>query len=540
MKSIIQTLPLCGLAFSSLAFATDYTARNVEKSDLISGVYSITVKQTGTTPTVRVVSDGKKYTAIAPNQSIQWQASSRGVCRSLRKIRQYTWWINDNTKVGPNSFHQHHVKLKDKKWITSKHSDDKYESAGSIVMPVNTALANAAVASCNAKLNAEANGENAVKAFLSKDHTIYSSNNDPKLAGVVYMRCSGNNGMNTKHAHAWQNIRVNYKCEGFDFPKPKPAGMTKFKAPFALENPKVAVTPTPYNGSCPVDLNVNATIKANEGQTKVKYRWSHNNGMGPVATTTLNTNGWKSVNTVLKDIGKPKGQGGKQLNFNNNQGQQQPNQFQLKANAGINGIIKLLVLPESENNWAKAKVGSANYTVNCKTASKGKIVMPAPTKKADLVPGPTLTIHNATANWGSVLNVDASNAQGAKRGDRCRLRFAYSVKNQGQGNAGQFFSRLFEGNTQHNQSPIPKLDTGESKTVSGHIFLNDGQHVIGVFVDNKKDINESNELNNMARITVNVKNCDNDSADRPRPGTPGTPPRPKPAQHKPGSSSSLR
>jgi len=84
---------------------------------------------------------------------------------------------------------------------------------------------------------------------------------------------------------------------------------------------------------------------------------------------------------------------------------------------------------------------------------------------------------------------------------------AYDVKNKGTGAAGVFHSRLFEEGSTLHQGSINSLAPTASKKVSGTIYLPNGTHIVGVFVDNQTKVSESNEQNNKQRITVKVTNC---------------------------------
>jgi len=513
-RSAGYSICLQGMALfltATTANAGTYDPDNVVPSDLMSGIYSIKMHQTGTIPVVRVQSDGTTYTTPKPGQQVSWQGTARGVCRSKRKIRVMKWWLNDNTQHHPASYHSHHVKFVSKTWISSKSSTDKHEVAGTLSLPLPDTVGQHAVKACNDYLQAELNKGKSKKTVLSSEHLIDSDQLEyPKLAAATYLQCSESNGMNTKRAHAWQNARVNYLCEGFNFPEPVTPPSLNLSMPFILEKPKVKVEPANYTGTCPIDLEVEGTLKANKS-AKVKYRWSVNGALGPVATATLNTSGWKTVMTVLDDIGKPSNGFGKGFAAKAPKPPAQPS-FQINATPDNvhQGYVELKSLPIDETNWNKAKIShKAHYKVTCKTKpAQAKLALPGGgLKKSDLVPGKTLTIGNITANWGSTLIIDASVQGGRKRGHACELRMAYDVKNKGTGAAGVFHSRLFEEGSTLHQGSINSLAPTASKKVSGTIYLPNGTHIVGVFVDNQTKVSESNEQNNKQRITVKVTNC---------------------------------
>jgi hypothetical protein len=300
-----------------------------------------------------------------------------------------------------------------------------------------------------------------------------------------------------------------------------------------LEEPKINVTPAQYSGNCPVDIQVEGTLKANKGQEDVQYRWAHNGALGPVAIATLNTSGWKSVNTVIANIGADMSG-----NPGNKIAMPKPAKNNLQINAqGDNahsGYVELKVLPAGENNWTKAKTSAKGfYKISCKeplVAGNAKLALPPGTPNPqpdpqqpaspDLTHGPSIMIGHSTGQWGGMMNVDASVMSGRQRGDRCELRVAYDVKNIGSGNADNFVSKLFENNEGLLQSATPQLAAGQQKKNSGLIYLANGTHIIGVSVDDQEQVAESDESNNKARITVEVSNCGDttiEQTSRPRP-----------------------
>ena len=515
------------LALSTTCLGAGYAPDNVGPGDLITGIYSITTQQSDAIPQVHVKSDGTTYTAVVPGQSIKYEGSSRGVCRSKRKIRKLHWWINDNSAVGPASYYQKHHKLSEKKWVNSKINDDKKEVAGQMSLAVPANIASDAVKACNDYLKAEQNKGKSAQAVLGKSHTIKSdTHQDTRIAAVTYLQCSDDNGMNTMLAHAWQNIRIDYVCDAAPVtPKPSaPANSAKLAAPFTLEKPTLNVTPKNHTGTCPVDIKAEGTLKANQGQQQVKYRWSHNGALGPVATTTLNTSGWKAVSTTFKGIGKA-ANAQNQLGINQNNPAPQAKGFQAAGN-NINGYVELKVLAGKETDWNKAKTSDkAYYSVKCQEPIKPvkATLVPPKAGNTDLLPGPTLMLGNKSANWGTLLEVDAKTAAGpGRRGDRCEFRYQYDVLNNGSEDAGAFQSRLFEGNATLHQAAFANLKAGQKRKASGSIYLNNGTHVLGVFVDNTTSVAESNEMNNKQRISVKITNCGESQA-RPTPARPGTP-----------------
>ncbi|MBD9426220.1 hypothetical protein IB232_12870 [Pseudomonas sp. PDM15] len=495
------------LACSGAASAEDtYAPDNVTPSTMLSGIKRIEVKQTGPVPVIRVQSDGTSYTAVKPGQQVVWQASSQVECRGVRKIDRLIWWINDNSQVGPRSYHIHHQRLLQKDWITSKSKHNSHSTSGSINVPVSAKLANAAKQACNSYLKAEQAKGRDLKQILAEDKRLPATDK-PLLAGVVYLQC---NGLDDKEAHAWQHVKIETICEGYDFPNvaPKPQGLD-LAAAFALEQPKIKVEPTPYSGTCPVTLKVEGTLKANKGQQQVQYRWAHNGGLGPVYTTTLNTSGWRSVAMQLKDIGKQAGPNAKLALPNQTKGQ--PG-LQLKGHAANvhSGQVELKVLAMGESNWSKAKSAAAAYQVTCKEAPKpAPDTFTAPQPKPaqiDLSYAPALTIGNAGGQWGGSLKVDASQT-GRQREGRCELRLVYDVKNLGQAAAGAFVSRLREDQELLHNASLPGLAGGAQHKVSGLIYLGNGTHLLGLSVDDQQQVGESNESNNKARVTVEVRNC---------------------------------
>lgn len=495
------------LACSANASAEDtYAPDNVTPSTMLSGIKRIEVKQTGPVPVIRVQSDGSSYTAVKPGQQVVWQASSQVECRGVRKIDRLIWWINDNSQVGPRSFYIHHQRLLQKDWITSKSKHNSYSTSGSLNVPVGAKLANAAKQACNNYLQAEQGKGRDLKQILAQEKRLPATDK-PLLSGVVYLQC---NGLDDKEAHAWQHVKIETICEGYKFPPsvPKPQGL-ELAAAFALETPKIKVEPTPYSGTCPVTLKAEGTLKGNKGQQQVQYRWAHNGGLGPVYTTTLNTSGWRSVSTLLKDIGKPNG-GNAKLAQPQQQGQQAGLQLKAHADNVHSGQVELRVLPVGETDWNKAKRASAGYQVTCKDAPKpapDKLTAPQPRPaQIDLSYAPGLTIGTSSGQWGGTLQVDASQS-GRQREGRCELRLVYDVMNLGKSAAGAFVSRVREDQELLHHVALPGLAGGAQHKVSGLIYLGNGTHLLGLSVDDQQQVGESNESNNKARVMVDVRNC---------------------------------
>ena len=373
-------------------------------------------------------------------------------------------------------------------------------------MPVGAKLANAARQACNAHLQAELDKGRSLQQVLGQERRLPATDK-PLMAGVVFLQCGGLDG---DGAHAWQHVKVETLCEGYDFPAvaPKPQGM-ELAAAFALETPKLKVEPTPYSGACPVTLSAEGTLKGNQGQKQVQYRWAHNGGLGPVYTTTLNSSGWRSVSTPLKDIGKA---GGAQDQLTLPKPQAPQGGLQIKGHADNvhSGQVELKVLAVGEQDWSKAKSAVAAYQVTCKAAPKpapDTLAAPQPRPaQIDLSYAPGLTIGSTSGQWGGTLQVDASQS-GRQREGRCELRLVYDVMNLGQAAAGAFVSRLREDQALLHHAALSGLVGGAQHKVSGLIYLGNGTHLLGLSVDDQQQIGESNESNNKARVTVEVRNC---------------------------------
>jgi hypothetical protein len=233
--------------------------------------------------------------------------------------------------------------------------------------------------------------------------------------------------------------------------------------------------------------------------------------MGPVYTANLNTSGWRTVSTQLKDIGKAVGP---EKQIKQPAQQQQQGGLQLKAHADNvhAGLVELLVLAVGENNWSQAKRASSGYQVTCKTpvqAAPGKLAAPQPgAVQADLSYGPNLTIGTTTGQWGANLKVDASQS-GRQRENRCELRLVYDVVNLRSTPAGAFVSRVRDGQEILHSANLPGLAGNAQSKVSGLVYLANGTHVVNLVVDDQQQVAEQNEGNNQARVTVEVSNCGN-------------------------------
>ena len=79
--------------------------------------------------------------------------------------------------------------------------------------------------------------------------------------------------------------------------------------------------------------------------------------------------------------------------------------------------------------------------------------------------------------------------------------------NLGKAAAGAFVSRVREDQQLLHHAAIAGLGGSAQHRVSGLIYLGNGTHLLNLSVDDQQQVGESNESNNKARVTVEVRNC---------------------------------
>lgn len=125
-------------------------------------------------------------------------------------------------------------------------------------------------------------------------------------------------------------------------------------------------------------------------------------------------------------------------------------------------------------------------------------------KLPDITTEPALTIGGKRASWGQAVTMTASDAQRSANGV-CYFPVNYAVRNAGSPVAGSFYSTLAG-----SQVPAPTGRTwppmGQNAVVSqtDSVALKPGQNVLTLTMDQRNQVKESNENNNVFRLTVTL------------------------------------
>jgi hypothetical protein len=124
----------------------------------------------------------------------------------------------------------------------------------------------------------------------------------------------------------------------------------------------------------------------------------------------------------------------------------------------------------------------------------------------DLSPGPVLNVAGQYAPWGASLELQASAAVFKSLG-RCYFNYSHMIRNVGVGHASPSVSALRSGHRfgpQLDASLVPELSPGATHVVSGQIALPPGVWRVFVYADSKEQVAESNAMNNVRWLRVQV------------------------------------
>lgn len=280
------------------------------------------------------------------------------------------------------------------------------------------------------------------------------------------------------------------------------------KREISIQEPQLKLSPEAYKGKCPVDIRADGLLMATDNGI-VKYRWVYKGAMGEVVMLRLSKNETETVTTTFKAIGKTlqpgtlllsSAQKNESSEIHSDSSHATP--FNLHS-----GTVQLLSLPVDEQDWRQARQSrEISFKVECEE-DKSFPVNVASTAKANLQPGPMLSISGAKAPWGSTLVVDASQFQTGRRGKQCPLSLAYEVLNQGMAQASASQAKLMSGTQVLSVKTIGDLAPEAKVSVTDTIYLSEGRHTLSLKLDNMEQLDESSESNNVQWITLQVLGC---------------------------------
>lgn len=138
----------------------------------------------------------------------------------------------------------------------------------------------------------------------------------------------------------------------------------------------------------------------------------------------------------------------------------------------------------------------------------------------DITSDPRVVVAGKTAAWGGTVLVDAKRATSVAAG-QCEFAIRHTARNAGMSPAGRFGS-LWTNNPatgKFRRSWLP-LPPGGASTQTDLVMLKAGRNTLRLTLDDTNQVGETNEKNNVFRITVNVTgHCGTDPA-RVKPSSP--------------------
>ena len=392
-----------------------------------------------------------------------------------------------------------------------------------VSMNMDSRIRKQAVKACNDELDKRVQqGYNKLNTI----HNGFSTEITPYYMGF-HFHCS-DYGLGYFQNHKYQKAPIKVNCgAGSDTtPKPKPAvptagGIKQFSKALQLTMVDIKASPDNYKGPCPKDITFTGYIHTNGADGEVQYRFiKEGNPLGGFKKLQFNQ-GKKVAQVTYTMQAKPpraKGkQGANQLGFAA-QGPQPVNNLQIKKAPKMEIEVKT-----SKQNLKD----EAAYNYTCQAPKKAKLIPVNKSVDIDLTSQVGMQIGQQSAPWGGLINVSAKDA--SQKGPRgCQFRIAYDVVNKGDENASGFQNLVKDGmKTIHSNNNFA-VSANSSKKVSGLINLKPGSYTLNASIDSAKQVEETNESNNLFRIRVNVaEDCG--------PGN-GKPPRLVPAKARPTTS----
>ncbi len=325
-----------------------------------------------------------------------------------------------------------------------------------------------------------------------------------------------------------QRIGVIY-CQGHNvlvapgLPSP-PTPVGGVAVPFQVQKATLSTFPTQQTAHCPVTLTFTGSIGV-VGKGTVKYRLNHNGERGPVQTLSFPGTEAQGVSFHVEI---------------------KPTPVDLDpapaSNPGIGNLAGNPVPQNQHNGFARIEIVSpsagvdhsqdAVYQVNClnpggqvapgglasphrsaeephaRSHKPKEIVVVGSKIHAPLQPDLTsqhgINLGGHPSPWGGTIALSAAEAISTS-GGACVYRYDYDAENVGTVPGGPFASRLHDGAAFLAENKDLSLAAGATQHVGGHLRLKPGSHVVRVFLDEAKQVTESDEANNQRRVRVVVK-----------------------------------
>ncbi|NGX16301.1 CARDB domain-containing protein [Wenzhouxiangella sp. XN24] len=467
-------------------------------------------------PQLTVTGENGSYTQVEGNNSLTFNAEARGRCVWAHAYKVITYRLTDSAApfqyVSDGltwKYVYENLTNRDRTWSSSM-------KPISIDWKPNQQVRSNAIQACNSQGQGKAG-----KAFsLTLDNQVWSqfSFQCRDLAGKYGVL------MESKNVIKPHPLRVN--CAALTPTTPKPAlplpGNIQAQ-PLTIGHVAVTANPKNYKGRCPAEISFNGTIHTSGNGGELEYRFLNNGQpVSPWQKQLVAAGKQVSAVSAQHDVAGP------------SQPDKPPNKALGVQGSGMQPKPQLGLAPtetvELQVRYRqKTRSASDSYVVNCQAMTPivaVPVTPPGGSALPDLTSHQGMTIGQQAAPWGGVLNLtEADAAANTPRG--CQFRMKYDVANDGQVDASGATSRLSATAQLHMGTGL-NIGKGQSRNVSGNIFLAAGSHLLRVDIDPAKQIAESNEANNTFRITVNVPaSCGGDgTAPRGR-DKPPRPPRPQ-------------
>ena len=446
------------------------------------GISMLDHERAGATPVMKVTANGDKYNQ-ASSASITFKMKSKGRCQNLHSIGKTSVSLQKNIDGLYND-----VVLKDivaikKKTINQKTWSNSWLQQSMTIGP-KSFLKDKAIKACNNALGKELlkgkSKEDVLKQGLLTKINV--------LTSKAIMRCHGPSS-NTSHP---RNVEVNQpvtvQCDKYiatNTPSPAIPKPPRATPKLDLTYVDITMNKTKHVGTCPVNLKATAMVKTNKVAGDFDYRFLIDGKPASNWKKAQAKKGMPTVKFVHNFVHKAsKAAEGNQGNF----------QVQNPTHK-VNIQIK---------NGNKTLSDFKDYSVDCITPKIANLVT---TEKPDLTSRKGITIGGQSSNWGGSLNLKMTDSLSTSpRG--CKFRFKYDVLNLGSKNIKPATNRLRIGNSAIHSVNNLKLNKNQSKNMSGHILLPQGNYDLFARIDESKNVDEKKENNNTFKVRVNVpKQC---------------------------------
>lgn len=469
------------------------------------GISMMDIRGAGPNPIMEVSSANGKVYNQAANKEMEFKIEAKARCENLHWVKEGLLLIRPKN---PQQFSDYHAK----KVVIGKANMNKKTWANdwtphTLKVNPDDKLKNYAIKACNTELNNRV-GQGGNKEDIFKNGFETTMN---KTDNQFIFTCGGFSPWAGHPKNVKNNHPITVKCGTYT---PKYATIVPSALPsFKLVGADISMSQTNYQGSCPVDLPVRATITTNSFGGKFEYRfledgkvvsgWKQRNIAKGVSSTLL-THTITIKPTVAQAPKNPLGfQGGIQ---NNNQGNAQViPQLQQVPKRKVSVQVR-----HNEQQMSDIQL----YQATCKSAKITKAtIKPLPARSnaslalPDLTSRTGITIGSKSSPWGGSLILSKADAVSADARS-CKFRFKYDVVNIGKANSGNATNLLRkQGNVLHTANNF-SVAKNQSRNVSGHIMLQPGSYSVMATLDHAKAVAELKENNNIFKVMVEVgKDC---------------------------------